>query len=266
MGHDLLRIGELASATGLSVKALRYYQRVGLLSPARVDPDTGYRYYDTDNLEVAHTIAELRAIGMGIRQIEAALQQRGPALEQHQVVLQRRIGTAQASMARLAQLSGAPIAVVSREEPPILGASYAVDSALERLALDVPMAFGALLAHAAAQGLSGQGPLLGLARHVSASGGPAEGSAVRIELVLPTAAPPRCTPPLHAVTIGGGLALVAEHTGHHAGVFRVHGAIARAAAREGLRRVGPPVERYQVGPRDTPDVAAWRTEVVWWVA
>jgi len=40
-----LSIGAFSRLTHLSVKTLRYYHEVGLLEPAVVDPDSGYRYY-----------------------------------------------------------------------------------------------------------------------------------------------------------------------------------------------------------------------------
>lgn len=42
---ELLSIGEFAKITRASVKSLRYYERIGVLDPAYVDPETGYRYY-----------------------------------------------------------------------------------------------------------------------------------------------------------------------------------------------------------------------------
>ena len=40
---ELMTIGRFARITGLTVKALRHYDEVGLLRPAAVDPETGYR-------------------------------------------------------------------------------------------------------------------------------------------------------------------------------------------------------------------------------
>lgn len=42
---DLLSISELAAISGVNAKSLRYYDRLGILRPAFVDPDSGYRYY-----------------------------------------------------------------------------------------------------------------------------------------------------------------------------------------------------------------------------
>jgi DNA-binding transcriptional MerR regulator len=47
---DLLSIGRFARLTGLSIGALRHYDEVGLLRPARTDPDSGYRLYREDQL------------------------------------------------------------------------------------------------------------------------------------------------------------------------------------------------------------------------
>ncbi|WP_329010938.1 MerR family transcriptional regulator [Streptomyces sp. NBC_01601] len=71
---DLLTIGAFARASGLSPKALRLYDELGLLRPARVDPDTGYRYYAVAQLDPARLVAWLRRLGMplaGIRAVSA---------------------------------------------------------------------------------------------------------------------------------------------------------------------------------------------------
>jgi len=43
--NKLLSIGEISKLTGAGIKALRYYERINILKPVYVDPDTGYRYY-----------------------------------------------------------------------------------------------------------------------------------------------------------------------------------------------------------------------------
>ncbi|MGW2819843.1 MerR family transcriptional regulator [Streptomyces sp. NPDC001443] len=69
---DLLTIGAFAKASRLSPKALRLYDELELLRPARVDPVTGYRYYAHAQLEQARLVAWLRRLGMplaGIRRV-----------------------------------------------------------------------------------------------------------------------------------------------------------------------------------------------------
>jgi len=65
----LLTIGAFAKASRLSPKALRLYDELGLLPPARVDPVSGYRFYAPEQLEQARLVAWLRRLGMPLARI-----------------------------------------------------------------------------------------------------------------------------------------------------------------------------------------------------
>ncbi|PPK71259.1 MerR family transcriptional regulator [Actinokineospora auranticolor] len=65
----LRTIGAFARATGLTHKALRLYHELGLLPPAAVDPETGYRYYREEQVARARFIASLRGLGMPLAEI-----------------------------------------------------------------------------------------------------------------------------------------------------------------------------------------------------
>ncbi|MFJ1805207.1 MULTISPECIES: MerR family transcriptional regulator [unclassified Streptomyces] len=65
----MLTIGAFARACRLSPKALRLYDELDLLRPARVDPDTGYRHYAVEQLEQARLVAWLRRLGMPLARI-----------------------------------------------------------------------------------------------------------------------------------------------------------------------------------------------------
>jgi len=69
----LLSTGEFARASGLTRKALRLYDELGLLPPARVDPGTGYRCYEPAQLERARLVAWLRQLGMPLAAIRVVL-------------------------------------------------------------------------------------------------------------------------------------------------------------------------------------------------
>ncbi|MEV8397471.1 MerR family transcriptional regulator [Streptomyces niveus] len=64
-----LTIGAFARAARLSPKALRLYDELGLLTPARVDGTTGYRYYVEAQLPRARLVAWLRRVGMPLARI-----------------------------------------------------------------------------------------------------------------------------------------------------------------------------------------------------
>jgi serine/threonine protein phosphatase PrpC len=69
MVRELLTIGVFARAARLSPKALRLYDELGLLRPAEVDNDSGYRLYAPEQLEQARLIAWLRRLGMPLERI-----------------------------------------------------------------------------------------------------------------------------------------------------------------------------------------------------
>lgn len=66
---ELLTIGAFAKASRLSPRALRLYDELGLLTPARVDPVTGYRLYHPEQLDRARLVAWLRYLGMPLARI-----------------------------------------------------------------------------------------------------------------------------------------------------------------------------------------------------
>jgi DNA-binding transcriptional MerR regulator len=70
---DLMSIGEFARRSRLSAKALRLYDELGLLPPAHVDPDSGYRRYGAGQLDNARLVASLRQIGVPLAQIQLIL-------------------------------------------------------------------------------------------------------------------------------------------------------------------------------------------------
>ncbi len=69
MDAELLTIGAFAARARLSAKALRLYDRLGVLAPAHVDEASGYRYYRSDQVERARTVALLRQLDMPLARI-----------------------------------------------------------------------------------------------------------------------------------------------------------------------------------------------------
>ncbi|MEU0384319.1 MerR family transcriptional regulator [Streptomyces chartreusis] len=76
--RDLLTIGAFAARARLSAKALRLYDRLGLLSPAFVDEATGYRYYRAGQVERARLVAMLRQLDMPLARIAEVVEADGP--------------------------------------------------------------------------------------------------------------------------------------------------------------------------------------------
>lgn len=69
----MLRIGEFSKLTQVTIRMLRYYDEVGLLKPAQIDSDTGYRLYSVEQIPVLNKIIYLRDSGFHISEIAAVL-------------------------------------------------------------------------------------------------------------------------------------------------------------------------------------------------
>lgn len=66
----MLKIGEFSKLSLTTVKALRFYEKEGLLLPAFTDADSGYRFYETSQLETAARIKCYRQLGLSIEEIK----------------------------------------------------------------------------------------------------------------------------------------------------------------------------------------------------
>ncbi len=62
--EGLFSIGDVARMFHMSVSLLRYYERIGILTPEYVSPESGYRYYSARQFEVLNTVRYLRALDM----------------------------------------------------------------------------------------------------------------------------------------------------------------------------------------------------------
>lgn len=69
----MLRIGEFSKLSHLTIKALRFYEKEGILKPSFVDQWNGYRFYETSQLETAAKIRSYRVLGLSIDEIKAVL-------------------------------------------------------------------------------------------------------------------------------------------------------------------------------------------------
>ncbi|MGX1226104.1 hypothetical protein RKD42_007363 [Streptomyces ambofaciens] len=79
---------------------------------------------------------------------------------------------------------------------------------------------------------------------------------------LPTAAPPR-TGRVHPVSLPAAELAVTTHVGEHDGIEVTYGELGTWVVENAMSVAGPVREVYVVGPRDTSDPAAWRTEIGW---
>ncbi len=69
----VFKIGEFSKLTRVTVRMLRYYDEMGLLKPARVDPRTGYWMYSSGQIPILNKIIYLRDSGFNVAEISAAV-------------------------------------------------------------------------------------------------------------------------------------------------------------------------------------------------
>jgi DNA-binding transcriptional MerR regulator len=72
----MFTIGDFAAYGQVSVRMLRHYDALGLLRPARVDPYTGYRYYDAAQLARLNRIIALKDLGFSLQQVGQVLDEK----------------------------------------------------------------------------------------------------------------------------------------------------------------------------------------------
>jgi DNA-binding transcriptional MerR regulator len=101
----------MAAAAGMTAKALRHYDRIGLFAPDDVDDDTGYRWYGADRLTQARLIARLRSVGIPLEDVAACLADAGDpdvvdrVLADHRRRLESRLTRVRGDLHRLAHLA-----------------------------------------------------------------------------------------------------------------------------------------------------------------
>lgn len=69
----MFRIGEFSKMSRTTVKALRYYDEIGILKPECIDEFTNYRLYSTNRLITLHKIKAMRQAGLSIDEIRCIL-------------------------------------------------------------------------------------------------------------------------------------------------------------------------------------------------
>lgn len=98
----LLKVGELAKRTGLTVRTLHHYDAIGLLAPS-ARSESGYRLYNRDDIARLHAICALRQIGMPLADIATLLNHSNEPLS---VIVQRQIQALDAQIAQATALRG----------------------------------------------------------------------------------------------------------------------------------------------------------------
>jgi DNA-binding transcriptional MerR regulator/effector-binding domain-containing protein len=264
--QTLLPIGYFARATQLSVKTLRLYHESGLLEPAEVDPQTGYRRYTTEQIPTAQIIRRFRDLDMPLNAIKAVLaapdlQARGELIAAHLSRLEGDLARTQSAVASLRDLlrpPGTSRRIEHRGVKPTLTAAITQVVEVKDALAWHQGALGELYATLASQCLAAAGPSGGVFANALFSSGRGEGT-----IFVPCEATVRPMGRVMPMEVPAVELATILHVGGYTDIDLAYGALATYVAQHALAINGPIREYYLIGPHDTTDEAAWRTEIGW---
>jgi DNA-binding transcriptional MerR regulator len=261
-----LSVGDFSRATNLSVKTLRHYHQVGLLEPAAVNPDTGYRYYSAGQIPAAQVIRRLRDLEMPVADVKAVLAApdaaaRNALIAAHLSRLEAELAQTRAvveSLRILLQPPDGPAAIEHRSVPATAAAAIgAVVDRADALAW-LQGALGELRAAVRAQGLHPVGPAGGV--FASELFQQDRGQAT---VFVPVPGPVRPIGRVRSVVVPAAELAIICHHGSLADADLSYAKLGSYATTHEISIDGPLREYFLRGAADTPDEAEWRTEIGW---
>src|SRR5688572_775222 len=220
-------IGRFSKSCRLSIKALRHYDEQGLLRPAHVDAQTGYRYYTRAQARHAVLIGMLRSLGIGIPAIREILAagnaRRAEVLAREEARVARELVRAGAALGSLRRLmregSLTPYVVRLREERARTVARRTIVTTAEHLIRDTTEAIYGLFEELAAAGRPILAPVL------TNNGDPDRDECIRVEACVAVELPAPELPVAEVVELAGGTFAWLTHHGAYEELGLAHHAV-----------------------------------------
>lgn len=262
----LMPIGRFSEATRLSVKALRLYDEMGLLTPDHVDASSGYRYYGPAQATRAEAIRLLRNVDMPLEEIAKTLsstpEKRNELMSGHLRRLEDQLTAQQRKLAAFTELAEGrkplmPYDVKEKEISDQHVASITSEASIETVGAAVGSGFGTIMTVLGETGVSPAGaPFLVMHEVID------EENAGPIEICIPVAGPFQSSEPVESKLLPGGTAATTIHKGPYQEVGPAYHAISQWMSDHGWEPNGPPREIYLNDPTEVT-VSEQLTEVVW---
>jgi effector-binding domain-containing protein len=265
---NLLPIGRFSTVCRLTVKALRHYDELGLLQPAVVDPESGYRYYSLTQASEAERIRALREIDMPLEEIRALLRERDSAaarerLERHRGRLAAQLADQQRALVLLERLihqqEGAmtyDVTVKTLEPQHLL--SIRTRTSLREISATVGRAYGELFGYLARVGVRPAGPPLIIYHDPEF-----REEDMDVEIGVPIERRLQGDVGMSGGELSGGPGASTIHVGPYNEIGPAYQALAAWIQQQGHETAGAPREIYLVGPEQSRDPAGLRTEIAW---
>jgi DNA-binding transcriptional MerR regulator len=258
-------IGDFAVMAHLSRKALRHYHELGILEPAHIDAATGYRFYDTSQVDQAQLIRRFRSLEMSIPDIKALLSaddaaSRTTIVANHLRRMEEQLTQTTNAVAELRELlepTGSHPHVKLRHEPAatVWSIRAVVDSA------DIDRWFTASMRRLEKALTTSRtrpdGPLGGVYDRELFS--EERGEATLFVPVAASSPPPET---VHAETLPPAEVAVLTHTGAGSGIDRTYGMLGAYVHEHLISHEGPIREHY-VGAPLSDFTSYTATEICW---
>lgn len=257
----MMPIGKFARATRLSVKALRNYDRLGLLAPAYVDPGSGYRYYRLDQMRRADAIRMLRIADVPLSEIAEVLDGSDPerVLSSHLEALTNQRDEQERKLRYLEQLITRKELTMTHEVvvkmvDKQLVSSHRTPSTYQEVFTAIPTGFG-LVFERLQQADAEPGGIPFTIFHQA----PDADTLGDVEMCIPVTNPGKA---VATIEIPGGPVAAVIHKGPYDEMGPAYEALAQWISEHGHEAVGPTREIYFNSPADVPPTELI-TELQW---
>jgi len=263
----LLGIGDFSRMTFLSVTTLRHYHEVGLLTPAEVDPETGYRRYLLEQVATAQVIRRLRELGMSLDEVHVVIDapdvaERNAAISAHLRRMEGELEQTRETVASLRRL-------LDEEVPAAVPVEYRVTGPSDALAIRAELAYAdafewladafAELRYAADEGGAGRtGPDAALLSNELL-----EQEFGELVAIVPVDRPETSQGRVARARVCRGSSTPSLSTPARSTTSTARTRRSAVVAERAIGVQGPIREDYVVGAAETSDVSLHRTEVGW---
>lgn len=274
--QPLMPIGMFSRASLLSIKALRSYHEQGILIPASIDPETGYRSYHPGQLGDAAVLSRLRKLDLPLALAKEILLARDPdvtrkVLGEHQVTMMKRLAETELIVeelqrAALQPTEQTPVHIRTIEHQYALAVSATITS--EQMPDFLGRAFQLLDEGVTSLGFVTSGP--GSALYTAAIH---DHEAEPVTAYVPVVEPqpiPDPTRGLSIIEIPAQQLAVIVHRGSYESIGETYASLGAWVAHRnadgtlyGPSSLAPVREIYNVSVPDTDDPTAYRTDICW---
>ena len=263
----MFKIGEFSRFSQVTVKTLRYYDKIGLLRPAEVDRFTGYRYYSASQLPRLNRILALKDLGLSLEQIGQLLkndltpdQIRG-MLRLKQVEIEAQVQEEQARLVRverrlrrIEQEEAMPTQEIVIKKIP----AQSVASVRDTVSIGgLGQLFGEVFGYLGQRGIGPVGPPVGIYHDKEF-----REDAVDAEVAVPVAGSVPEGERVKGRELPGAEQMAClVHEGSYETVGGTYGQLMKWVEANGYRVTGPCREVYLQGPESGSDPSTYVTEI-----